>query len=229
MSPDNNSCVLFFVRYPAPGKVKTRLAKKIGRERAAEVYRNFVLDILDTLQTLNVNLRIFLEPPDAVDDFRHWLREDHTYVLQTGRDLGQKMKNAFIHAFAEGFSKLVLIGSDLPDLPADYLNLSLEALDTHDTVIGPTSDGGYYLIGFAKQAFLPEAFEDIAWGTDRVFMHTVKTLKRHGRKLYVLPQWHDVDTLDDVKSLLARSRNTNFRHSRTFSFLQEQVMEESDV
>ncbi|HUW19171.1 MAG TPA: TIGR04282 family arsenosugar biosynthesis glycosyltransferase [Sedimentisphaerales bacterium] len=217
MSPDSNSCVLFFVKYPLPGRVKTRLAKKLGQDRAAELYRNSVLDILDTLQTLNVKLRIFFEPPDALDKCRHWLGKDHSYVLQIGPDLGQKMKNAFIHAFAEGFSKLVLIGSDLPDLPASFLNLSLEALDTHDTVIGPTSDGGYYLIGFSKQAFLPEVFEGIAWGTDRVFMHTLKILDRHEQKLYILPQWHDVDTLDDVNEMLKRNKNTAFTPSRTLS------------
>jgi rSAM/selenodomain-associated transferase 1 len=229
MNPDGNSCILFFVKYPAPGTVKTRLAKKLGPERATEIYRNFVLDILDTLQTLNVSLRIFFEPPEAFDDLRHWLGEDWSYVPQTGRDLGQKMKNSFLHAFTEGFSKVALIGSDLPDLPADFINLSLRALDTDDVVLGPTGDGGYYLIGSSREAFLPEAFENIAWSTDRVFGHTVKILKRHGRKLYVLPQWHDVDTPDDLKSLVRRSRNTDFEHSRTVSFLREQVIEKSNV
>ncbi|MHC4301041.1 MAG: TIGR04282 family arsenosugar biosynthesis glycosyltransferase, partial [Planctomycetota bacterium] len=72
---------------------------------------------------------------------------------------------------------------------------------------------------------LPEAFDNIAWGTDRVFAHTVKTLKRHRRKLYVLPRWHDIDTLEDLKSLVARNRGTDFRNSRTFTFLHEQVIE----
>jgi rSAM/selenodomain-associated transferase 1 len=225
MNPDSDSCVLLFVKYPAPGKVKTRLAKKLGAERAAQVYRNFVLDILDTLQRLDVKLRIFFEPADALDGLRQWLGEDYSYIVQSGGNLGKRMKNAFLYGFAEGFSRLVLIGSDLPDLPADFISLGLEALDTHDAVLGPSSDGGYYLIGFSKEDFLPEAFDNVAWGTDRVFAHTVKMFKRHRRRLYVLPRWHDVDTLEDLKSLVARSRNTNFRNSRTFSFLQEQVIE----
>jgi rSAM/selenodomain-associated transferase 1 len=225
MSPSNDSCIILFAKYPAPGRVKTRLAKQLGPERAAELYRNFVLDILDTLQSLDVPLRIFFEPPEALDEFRTWLGDDYRYVSQTGPALGQRMKNALVHTFAEGFSKVALIGSDLPDLPADFLNLGLRALDTHQALLGPSDDGGYYLIGFSRDAFLPEAFDDIAWGTDRVFAHTVKILKRHRRKLYVLPRWHDVDTLEDLKSLVARSRNTDFRKSRTFSFLQEQVIE----
>jgi rSAM/selenodomain-associated transferase 1 len=225
MTQDSDSCILLFVKYPAPGKVKTRLAEQLGQRQAAELYKNFVLDLLDTLRSLTVNLRIFFEPAEALDDIRHWLGENHSYVLQSGDNLGQRMKNAFAYAFADGFSKGVLIGSDLPDLPADFLSLGLRTLDTRDAVLGPSSDGGYYLIGFSKEAFLPEAFENIAWGTDRVFAHTVRILKRHRRKLYVLPRWHDVDTLNDLKSLAARSRNTDFRHSRTYSFLQEQVIE----
>ena len=112
---------------------------------------------------------------------------------------------------------------DLPDLPGDFIALGLEALDTHDAVLGPSSDGGYYLIGFSKQTFLPEAFDNIAWGTGRVFAHTVKMLKRHHRRIHALPRWHDVDTLEDLKALVARSRSTDFANSRTFSFLQEQV------
>ncbi|MHC4664838.1 MAG: TIGR04282 family arsenosugar biosynthesis glycosyltransferase [Planctomycetota bacterium] len=225
MNDDNNSCVLFFVRYPVPGKVKTRLAEQLGPGQAAELYGNFVLDLLDTLRSLNVNLRIFFEPAEALDDIRHWLGENHSYVLQSGDNLGQRMKNAFAYAFADGFSKGVLIGSDLPDLPADFLCLGLRTLDTRDAVLGPSSDGGYYLIGFSRQAFLPEAFDNIAWGTDRVFAHTVRILKRHRRKIHVLPRWHDVDTLEDLKSLAARSRSTDFKNSRTFSFLKERVTE----
>jgi rSAM/selenodomain-associated transferase 1 len=225
MSPSSDSCIILFAKYPAPGKVKTRLAKQLGPERAAQLYRNFVLDILDTLRTVDVTLRIFFEPPGALDEFRTWLGDDYRYVSQTGPALGQRMKNALVHTFAEGFSKAALIGSDLPDLSADFLNLGLRALDKHQALLGPSDDGGYYLIGFSKDAFLPEAFDNIAWGTDRVFTHTVKILKRHRRKLYVLPRWHDVDTLEDLKSLVARSRNTDFRNSRAFSFLQEQVIE----
>ncbi|MHC4362984.1 MAG: TIGR04282 family arsenosugar biosynthesis glycosyltransferase [Planctomycetota bacterium] len=225
MSPSSDNCILLFVKHPAPGRVKTRLAEQLGPGRAAALYENFVLDLLDTLRSLNVNLRIFFEPAEALNDIRHWLGENHSYVLQRGNNLGQRMKNAFAYAFADGCSKGVLIGSDLPDLPADFLSLGLRALDTGDAVLGPSSDGGYYLIGFSRETFLPEAFDNIAWGTDRVFAHTVKTLKRHRRKLYVLPRWHDVDTLEDLKSLVARSRGTDFRNSRTFTFLQEQVTE----
>lgn len=223
MSLDNESCVLLFVKYPAPGKVKSRLAGHLGATLAAEIYRNFVLDILDTLHKLDVNLRIFFEPAHSPSEFRQWLGEDCSYVVQSGGNLGKRMKNAFSYGFGEGFSRVVLIGSDLPDLPGDFIALGLEALDTHDAVLGPSSDGGYYLIGFSKQTFLPEAFDNIAWGTNRVFTHTVRMLKRHHRKLLALPRWHDVDTLEDLKALVARSRSTNFRNSRTLSFLQEQV------
>jgi len=187
MSANSDSCVLLFVKWPAPGKVKTRLAKQLGEMRAAEIYRNFVLDILDTLRNLDVSLMICFEPADALPELQNWLGRDYSYVVQSNGNLGKKMKNAFVQGFARAFSRLVLIGSDLPDLPADFFNLALSSLDTHDAVLGPSYDGGYYLIGFIKHAFLPEAFDNVAWGTDRVFAHTVRILKRHQTKLFVLP------------------------------------------
>jgi rSAM/selenodomain-associated transferase 1 len=229
MNGENNSCVLIFVKYPMVGQVKTRLAQQTGPEIAAEVYRNFVIDLLATLHNLNAPLRIFFEPADALQKFHQWLGTEYSYFPQSGGNLGEKIKNAFLHGFADNFSKLVLIGSDIPDLPPDFVNLSLGALDTHDAVIGPSSDGGYYLIGFSKEGFLPQTFENIAWSTDSVFEDTISTLKRHKTKVYLLPQWHDVDTLEDLYSLLSRNKSTDFRQSRTFSFLRTRVTERSNV
>ena len=205
MNPDNNSCVILFVKYPTPGRVKTRLAEQLGQKRAAEVYKNFVVDILATLANLNVNLKIFFEPADAQQRFQSWLGKEYSYIAQAGGDLGQKMKNAFQCVFADGFSRAVVIGSDSPDMPADFLDSSFTALDSHDAVIGPAADGGYYLIGFSGDSFLPEAFEQICWSTDRVFWQTINTLKKHRRKVHLLPQWYDVDTFEDLKSLQKRT------------------------
>ena len=204
MNPDNNSCVILFVKYPTPGRVKTRLAKQLGQKRAAEIYENFVVDILAVLEKLNVNLKIFFSPADTQQRFQSWLGKEYSYTAQAGGDLGQKMKNAFQCVFADGFSRAVIIGSDSPDLPADFLDSSFTALDSHDAVIGPAADGGYYLIGFSGESFLPEAFDRICWSTDSVFWQTIDTLKKHRRKVHLLPQWYDVDTFEDLKSLQRR-------------------------
>lgn len=219
MSGVIENCVLFFVKYPAVGRVKTRLAKQLGRKTASDLYKNFVNDILAMLNNLNVSLKIFFAPPDTKKQIQQWLGEKYSYAPQIGQGLGQRMKNAFLQAFSEGFKSVIIIGSDSPDLPADFINRALSVLNTHDVVIGPSSDGGYYLIGFVRDAFLPEVFEEISWGSDSVFEQTINILKQHKQKLYLLPQWYDVDTSEDLKSLLLRNKNTAFTKSATISHL----------
>ena len=203
------------------GRVKTRLAEQIGQDTAADLYRNFVTDILATLKSLDANFKIVFDPPHTENQFQRWLGEEYRYAPQIGQDLGQRMKNAFLQAFSEGFNRVVVIGSDSPDLPAEYLELAFKALETNDVVVGPSSDRGYYLIGFAKKAFLPDVFEGITWSSVDVFEQTLNILKKHKQRVYLLPQWHDVDTLTDLKSLLQRNRNTSFSKSETMSYFKQ--------
>ena len=221
MNRDSKNCVLFFVKYPMAGRVKTRLAEQIGQDTAADLYRNFVTDILATLKSLDANFKIVFDPPHTENQFQRWLGEEYRYAPQIGQDLGQRMKNAFLQAFSEGFNRVVVIGSDSPDLPAEYLELAFKALETNDVVVGPSSDRGYYLIGFAKKAFLPDVFEGITWSSVDVFEQTLNILKKHKQRVYLLPQWHDVDTLTDLKSLLQRNRNTSFSKSETMSYFKQ--------
>jgi glycosyltransferase A (GT-A) superfamily protein (DUF2064 family) len=135
------------------------------------------------------------------------------------------MRNAFEDVFDEGFDAAILIGSDLPDLPKQFLELAADTLETHDAVIGPSSDGGYYLIGFTKAGLLPDAFEGVTWSTDSVFDQTISILNKDKRKTHLLPPWHDVDTLADLRSLWLRNQDTDFSKSRTLSFLKANVAE----
>ncbi|GAI20661.1 unnamed protein product, partial [marine sediment metagenome] len=160
------------------------MAEHVGHDVATDLYKSFVADILTTLHTLSVNFRIVFYPPDAGDQFQQWLGEKYSYAPQIGQDLGQRMKNAFLQAFSDGFNSVVIIGSDSPDLPADYLDLGFTALDTNDVVVGPSSDGGYYLIGFAREAFLPDVLEQITWSSTNVFERTLNILKQHKQRLY---------------------------------------------
>ncbi len=221
MSGVIENCVLFFVKYPAVGRVKTRLAKQLGRKAASDLYKNFVNDILAMLNNLSVSLKIFFDPPDTKKQIQQWLGEKYSYAPQTGQGLGQRMKNAFLQAFSEGFNRVVVIGSDSPDLPEKYLELAFHALDTNDVVIGLSSDGGYYLIGFARNSFLPEAFGQISWSSNKVSEQTIDILQQHKQRLYLLPQWHDVDTLTDLKSFSHRNKNSAFSNSATMRYLAE--------
>jgi len=111
------------------------------------------------------------------------------------------MKNGFMGALAVNFKRVVLIGSDIPDLPLEFIEEAFRSLNENDTVIGPSFDGGYYLIGFKDKKFSPRAFKGIPWGTNRVFEDTMKILKREGLTVHTLQPRRDIDTIEDLKSL----------------------------
>jgi len=129
------------------------------------------------------------------------------------------MELAFRHAFAEGRTRAVLIGSDIPDLPTSVVSGAFRALDGNDAVIGPARDGGYYLVGFRSDTFLPGIFRGIPWSTATVLADTLAVFEREGRKVHRLSLWRDVDTIDDLKDLMDRSRNSNFSSSLTMAYL----------
>jgi glycosyltransferase A (GT-A) superfamily protein (DUF2064 family) len=130
------------------------------------------------------------------------------------------MKNAFEDCFSEGFKSVVLIGSDLPDLPSKLIEDAFAALDNpKDAVIGPATDGGYYLIGFRYDKFLPAVFEGLAWGTGSVFSETLNILQTRGYQTAIMPKWQDIDTRDDLINLMERNKSTAFAHSQTMKYL----------
>jgi hypothetical protein len=214
------SPLLFFVRAPVAGRVKSRLASSLGDDAAVELYQCFVLDLLATIDAGGFPCSIFLHPPDARDSVAAWLGGHRHYRAQTGADLGSRMENAFRAVFASGVARAVLLGSDVPDLPGVVIAEAFAALQSHDAVIGPAADGGYYLIGFRSDAFRPEVFRRVAWSTDRVFPETRDLLHRAGSRVQVLRTWQDVDTIDDLRSLQRRARGTPFERSRTLSVIE---------
>lgn len=219
MCPYKQSCLLLFVKSPIKGQVKTRLAAETGADFAAELYKSFVEDLISIIENLDVQLTLCFYPANAKLSFLEWLGERHCYRPQTGNNLGERLKNAFSNAFEEGFFNVVAIGSDSPDLPEDFLRQAFKELESHDAVVGPSSDGGYYLIGFSKDRFTPEVFDNISWSSDSVFEQTDHILTLHRRNVYLLPLWHDVDTIADLKPLLSRTRNTVFEKSKTYLYL----------
>ena len=131
------------------------------------------------------------------------------------------MENAFAHLFSSGFERGLLIGSDIPDLPHELIEEAFSALDEKDAVIGPASDGGYFLIGFRHSTFLRDIFRGIAWSTGSVYRETMEIFEKAGYRVHVLHEWSDVDTIDDLRSLYRRNRNTSFRDSLTMSCCRE--------
>ena len=155
----DDRCLLFFVKNPERGKVKSRLGAVIGNDSAVSVYKNIVDRMLSTLKEGTFPLYICFSPKNAQKPVKNWLGREYRYIPQNGKDLGERMRNGFTEAFEMGFKKVVLIGSDIPDLALEFIEEAFITLNKSDAVIGPAFDGGYYLIGFKDKTFSPQVFE----------------------------------------------------------------------
>ncbi len=211
--------VLLFVKAPITGQVKTRLAGDIGEEAALDLYKLFTSDILATVEEAGYALRIFFSPPEGKTILADWLPSRYHLMPQEGKDLGAKMENAFARIFAEGFSSAVLIGSDIPDLPAAIIHEAFFSLESNDAVIGPAADGGYYLIGFKKKTFLPDVFHGMPWSTRGVLSKTLPVLERALHCFHLAPRWNDIDTLDDLRAFFHRNKAVDVIQSGTMKYL----------
>ncbi len=169
---------------------------------AVKLYRRFLLEILSTLNRGTFLFYLCFSQENSLTDLKGWLGDDYLYMPQTGENLGERMKNGFIEAFAMNFKRVVLIGSDIPDLPLEFIEEAFTSLEEKDGVIGPSFDGGYYLIGFKDKNFSLRVFEGIPWSTKRVFKETMKVLKQERLTVHTLQPLRDIDTIDDLKNLL---------------------------
>ena len=205
--------ILVFVRYPEPGRVKTRLAATVGDDVAADLYRAFVEDILKVCDSTSCPVTVMVSEEKDLQRTQDWLGGllDGSFVCeaQQGRDLGERMSMAFEWAFGKGFDRAILIGSDIPDLPAEIIPRGFDALSSSDAVIGPSPDGGFYLIGFRSGGFRPAVFTGLEWSTESVFSETCGRLAENRLTFEVLPPWDDVDTFDDLQRLFHRLKTTN--------------------
>jgi rSAM/selenodomain-associated transferase 1 len=134
-----------------------------------------------------------------VRDLKNWLGDQYLYMPQTGENLGERMKNGFAEAISMNFKRVVLIGSDIPDLPLGFIEEAFASLREKDAVIGPSLDGGYYLIGFKNETFSPRVFEGIHWSTESVFEKTLRLLEQEGLTVHTLQPLRDIDTVEDLR------------------------------
>jgi rSAM/selenodomain-associated transferase 1 len=189
---------MIFARVPEPGSVKTRLAAVIGDEAACALHRCFVDDTLALAHRTGCDTTVCYYPLDMGETVERWLGPGTSAAPQKGADLGERMAGAFSNAL-ENHHWAVLMGSDMPDLPLATLYEAFESLEFHDAVICPTQDGGYCLIGFAREGFTSAPFQRMPWGGRRVFEDTMETLRMAGSRVHVLPPWKDIDDYDDLK------------------------------
>lgn len=193
--------IVMFSKAPEPGKVKTRLATHMSDIEAASFHEAFVLDTLDTLAVIE-DAKIYIAcHPDKEHLFFKEIEESFDIKIfnQRGDDLGERMKNAFHYLRKMGHKEILVIGSDSPTLPAEILNEAFDSLKKDELVVGPSLDGGYYLIGISGK--IPDLFAGIEWGTDKVFDETLKRAKESNLNFALLPFWYDIDTINELRFL----------------------------
>ncbi len=211
--------IFIMMKYPQAGQVKSRLAHTIGYEAAADLYRTFIQDILATVSSLEIPFLIAAYSPPHYAQLVQWLGSDYEYLLQHGRDLGERLQNGFTDMFKNGFQQVIALASDCPDLPPKYLQTAVSSLQTHDAVIGPSLDGGYYLIGFTIDHFVPGAFESITWSTETVFRETLSRIESATQRVYVLPEWPDIDNKTDLQTFYTTNQSPALSSSFTMKYL----------
>jgi len=209
---------------PEPGRVKTRLSPALTHEEAAGLYRCMIADRLRELRGLEgIDQAIAYTPAHAIEAFLPLSRPGLGLFAQRGNDLGERLHNIFVDAFAAGYQAVSIVDSDSPDLPGAIVLDSFRFMLSRDAevVLGPCRDGGYYLVGMRKPH--PELFENIPWSTGNVLESTVVKTRDQGLRTELLPLWTDLDTFEDLRDFYRRyseeAEPDLRRGKKTFDFL----------
>jgi hypothetical protein len=195
--------LIIFAKEPTKNTVKTRLRDYLSEAQRLNLYKAFLRDTINLAKRIHCDMRVLAyDSGNKNPQYLNRIARQFTFYKQQGNDLGQRMHNAFKFAKANKFSKTVIIGSDSPDLPEGFIEAAFRKLDETDVVLGPSLDGGYYLVGMKSLCLV--IFKGIKWSSDKVLAATVDRLKRFNKDVTVLNKWCDVD---DPKSLAHLKRN----------------------
>lgn len=192
MNP-KDSALLIFTKNLIPGRVKTRLAATIGDEKALEIYGALIKHTCSITRSLEIDKYVYYS--DYVKSADIWF-DGYLKKVQQGKNLGERMSNAFAETFCNGYKKAVIIGTDCPDISEANIQNALDYLDSYDIVIGPAADGGYYLLGM--KTFYGELFEDIVWSTPTVLNDTLTCCGQSHLSYFLLPVLNDIDDENDL-------------------------------
>ncbi|MDR5589195.1 TIGR04282 family arsenosugar biosynthesis glycosyltransferase [Christiangramia sp. SM2212] len=190
---NKDNLLLIFTKNPVAGKVKTRLAKDLGDDKALEIYKFLIDHTVKFTTSVNSSKQVYYS--DAVNENDIWSNDIFSKRKQNGDDLGIRMENAFQTGFNEGFRKIIVIGSDMYDINTEDIKKAFQKLNDHEYVIGPALDGGYYLFGM--KSLNSDVFKNKEWGTSSVLKDTLKELD--SEDVAFLETRNDVDLLDDIK------------------------------
>jgi rSAM/selenodomain-associated transferase 1 len=191
-----NKALIIFAKNPEVGKVKTRLAATIGNEVALAIYHQLLLHTVSITQDLSFHKFVFYS--NLIEQEDMWNSQDYRKQAQNGIDLGARMKNAFASIFLKTYNSAVIIGTDCPGLNATIITNAFTYLQSHDVVIGPAEDGGYYLLGMNE--LHSKLFEDIEWSTSAVLSDTIKRCEDLHLNYYLLPVLNDIDEERDLQA-----------------------------
>ena len=190
----NKSLLIIFAKNPELGKVKTRLAATLGDEVALAIYFQLLTKTKEVAAGLNEDKVVYYS--SYLEEGDLWNEDHFRKAVQSEGDLGERMKNAFIDAFDQGYERVCIIGSDCMEITTEILEEAFGKLHNRDAVIGASEDGGYYLLGMSKMT--PALFDNKAWSTDEVFISTLEDFERLGMDHAELPVLNDVDTQKDL-------------------------------
>lgn len=209
-----------FAKFWQPGRVKTRLARAIGDAAAARLHQACVSTLVGRFGQLADRRVVCFTPSEQETAFAALVGSRWQLKPQCAGDLGQRMRHYFSGALVASADRVVLIGSDSPTLPDGYIDEAFDHLSDVPVVLGPSDDGGYYLIGASGE--VPEIFEGIAWGTSVVYSETMSRLRVAGHAFHELPRWYDIDTVDDLVRL-RRELNESLAVDPRFQPLRESI------
>jgi len=186
--------LIIFIKNPVLGKAKTRLAATVGDNKALEVYHSLLNHTKNVAKAVNADRLLFYS--DSIDNNDNWSLDNFKKHLQSKGDLGEKMKQAFAYGFENDYDQLVIIGSDCGVLSSEHIENAFDHLNDSKVVIGPSEDGGYYLLGMRKYYY--HLFENKPWSTDKLFKSTVAELEDKKIRFSLLEELYDIDTEEDL-------------------------------
>ncbi|NNE37284.1 MAG: glycosyltransferase [Gammaproteobacteria bacterium] len=195
---NRNNALIIFSKNPVEGKVKTRLVPEWGSEGALKIYKDLLKKTIETVKQSEISDIYIYCTPNLEDSYLQFCSSQYELKLelQKGKDLGERMANA-IHDMTQKYSNVIIVGCDCPELSYKDINLAAEKLNVDfDLVLGPSEDGGYYLIGMNN--YFPEVFQDIDWGTGSVLSETRRHISEQGLMVYELDTKWDLDRPEDV-------------------------------
>ncbi|WP_291867067.1 TIGR04282 family arsenosugar biosynthesis glycosyltransferase [Maribacter sp.] len=192
---NSKNLLLIFTRNPELGKCKTRLATTVGKNAALEIYKFLLKHTASLTKNLYATKQVFYSEEIWKKDT--WDNAIYNKKLQEGSDLGERMYNAFLEGFNSNFERIIVIGSDMYDLSQEDIENAFIQLNTNDYVIGPATDGGYYLLGM--KTLNSKVFKNKVWGTNTVLQNTLNDLKN--TKIHILEAKNDVDVYEDIQNI----------------------------